>query len=200
VHLCTVHTSKGLEYPVVFIAGCGERFQFLENRKKLLMHRKYGLASDFYDFESRVKEPSFIRNALKTVCSYECVKEEINILYDNNRCISVCLLLRKLFENLIIDILRKRYGAKQINLFYNPSKGMFQSFSVLLDNLNTKIDDFKYIDPNFNEEMIKKIDFYREKGNSSAHSISADITKKEIDDRKDDINYLVMFWRLTNEK
>jgi len=122
---------------------------------------------------------------------YNKLINEINILYDNDRYIPVCLLLRKLFENLIIDILRKKYSSTQANLFYNTSKGMFQSFSVLLDNLKAKIDDFKPIDPNFNNEIIKRIDFYRERGNSSAHSISVEITLKDIDDKKAEINYLV---------
>lgn len=123
---------------------------------------------------------------------YKKLIDEINILYGNDRYIPVCLLLRKLFENLIIDILRKKYGMTQIILFYNPSKSMFQSFSTLLDNLKTKIDDFKPIEPSFDQEIIKRIDYYRERGNSSAHSISADITKKDIDDKKDEINYLIM--------
>lgn len=115
---------------------------------------------------------------------YKKLIDEINILYDNDRNIAVCLLLRKLFENILIDILRKKYRNSQINLFYNPSKGMFQTFSALLSNLKTKIEDFKSIDPEFNDGIIKRIDFFREKGNSSAHSISAYITKKDIEDKK----------------
>ena len=123
---------------------------------------------------------------------YKKLIEEINFLYNNNRYTSSCLLLRKLFENLLIDILRKKYSSAQIDLYYNRSKGMFQNFSILLDNLEIKIDDFKSIDPNFNKEAIRRIEFYRERGNSSAHSISTDITKKEIDDKKEDMNYLVV--------
>lgn len=81
VHLCTIHNSKGLEYPIVFLAGCGQKFLFSESRKKLLMHRKYGIAMDYYDTDNRKKENSFIRYALSILHKYEQVKEEINTLY-----------------------------------------------------------------------------------------------------------------------
>jgi len=116
---------------------------------------------------------------------------EINILYYNNRYVPTCILLRKLFENLIIDILRKKYGAADNGLYFNTSRKMFLGFSVLLDNLKNKIEDFNHIDPNFNEDIIKRIDFYRKRCNLSAHSISFEITKDTIDDKKDDINYLI---------
>jgi hypothetical protein len=116
---------------------------------------------------------------------------EINTLYDNGRYVPVCLLLRKLLENLVIDILRKKYGTSNIDLYYNTSKGMFQSFSSLLDNLRTRIGDFKHIDSNFDEAIIRRIDFYRNRCNSASHSISFDITPEKIEDKRDDINYLI---------
>ena len=81
VHLCTIHTSKGLEYPVVFIAGCGEKFSFLDKKQKLLINSKYGLAMDFYNYQNRTIKKSFAKKALSIISDYEEVKEEINTLY-----------------------------------------------------------------------------------------------------------------------
>jgi hypothetical protein len=81
--------------------------------------------------------------------------DEINILYANGRYISVCILVRKLLENLVIDILRKKFGTAQLELYYNPKKGMFNNFSTLLDNLDVKIDEFRHVDSNFNKSVLK---------------------------------------------
>jgi hypothetical protein len=87
--------------------------------------------------------------------------DEINILYANGRYISVCILVRKLLENLVIDILRKKFGTAQLELYYNPKKGMFNNFSTLLDNFDVKIDEFRHVDSNFNKSVLKRLNFYK---------------------------------------
>ena len=81
VHICTIHASKGLEYPVVFIAGCGEKFTFTESRQKIITHNRLGVAMDYYDNSNRTKYSSYIKKALSKKQIYEQVKEEINTLY-----------------------------------------------------------------------------------------------------------------------
>ena len=104
---------------------------------------------------------------------------------------SLSILIRKLFENLIIDILRKKYGTADISLYYNPNKGRFQDFFILLKNLDSKKDNFHYITTNLDSSQIKKINRYRETGNSGAHSIDVDHTVDQIYKDKENINYSV---------
>jgi len=54
-------------------------------------------------------------------------------------------LNRKFLENLIVDILRNKYGMKNIDLFYDTKKGKLHIFEVLLKNLNDRIDDLSNI-------------------------------------------------------
>lgn len=124
---------------------------------------------------------------------YNKLVEEINSVYREGHAISISILIRKLFENLIIDILRKKYGTKELNLYFNPSKGRFNDFSILLKNFSEKRNDFLYITPNLNDKFFDKINEYREIGNSSAHSIDTNIKISEISKHKDDINYIVEF-------
>lgn len=81
VRLCTIHNSKGLEYPIVFLAGCGEEFTFTDISQRLIADETYGLAMDYYDTDRRIKLPSFVKNALSDRQKYQLVKEEINTLY-----------------------------------------------------------------------------------------------------------------------
>jgi len=79
---------------------------------------------------------------------YKRLVDEINYLYINQFPMSLSILIRKLLENLIIDILRKKYGTHDLQLYYDSSRGRFHDFSVLLKNLDSKKEEFHYITSN----------------------------------------------------
>ncbi len=122
---------------------------------------------------------------------YIALLDEINKVYHTDALLSVQILVRKFFENLIIDILRKKYSAREIELYYDTSKGHFLDFSALLKNLDVKIGDFVGITPVFNSNFIKKINQYREHGNSAAHTLEIQIEKQAIDADAKNLEYLI---------
>ena len=124
---------------------------------------------------------------------YKRLVDEINCLYINQLPMSLSILIRKLLENLIIDILRKKYGTRDLQLYYDSSRGRFHDFSVLLKNLDSKKEEFHYITSNLDKSSIQRINKYREAGNSGAHSIDVNLTIDQISKDKDDINYSVQF-------
>jgi len=117
--------------------------------------------------------------------------EEINALYNYKFPTSLYILMRKLLENLLIEILRKKYGTLELELYYNTSKGRFNDFSVLLDNFESKLDDFKIITSSLDADTIVKMRKYKERGNKAAHSIDTNITIDKIRSEKDDIDFIV---------
>lgn len=50
----TIHKSKGLEFPVVFVADMGKSFNELDIRSAVLLHQKWGCGMDYTDIEKRV--------------------------------------------------------------------------------------------------------------------------------------------------
>ena len=121
---------------------------------------------------------------------YVRLVEEINRIYVARIPMALWILIRKLLENLIIDILRKKYSTGNLSLYYDVSRGRFHDFSVLLVNLEGKKEDFRYITPNLDKSLIQKINKYRETGNSGAHSIDVNLSIDEIAKDKDNINYI----------
>lgn len=119
---------------------------------------------------------------------YKTLIEEINFLYISKCAMSLSILIRKLIENLIIDILRKNYGTAQIDFYYNPNRGRFHDFSVLLKKLDEVQTDFHHVTQNLDTTFIRELNDYRETGNSSAHSIDSNISIGEFNSKKDDIN------------
>lgn len=87
---------------------------------------------------------------------------EINSAYRLRLFTATMVLVRKLFENLIIDLLRHKYGERlpQIDLYYSTKNQRFHSFSTLIHNLETNVDDFKIYNVGFQWDRSRG-DFFK---------------------------------------
>ncbi|PYG87613.1 DNA helicase/exodeoxyribonuclease V subunit A [Ruminiclostridium sufflavum DSM 19573] len=81
VRLMSIHKSKGLEFPVVFLCGCGKKFNFQDMYKGILLHQELGFGPDFVDYKRRIKYPSAPKLAIGQRLKTETLSEEMRILY-----------------------------------------------------------------------------------------------------------------------
>lgn len=81
VRVMTIHKSKGLEFPIVFLAGMGQQFNMSDTKGKILIHSEYGIAPDYIDTDLRVKCPTLMKNVIASKIKEETVAEELRILY-----------------------------------------------------------------------------------------------------------------------
>ncbi|MDY5475490.1 MAG: UvrD-helicase domain-containing protein [Enterocloster clostridioformis] len=81
VRIMSIHKSKGLEFPVVFLAGLGKRFNKQDAYGQILLDADLGAAADFLDLELRVKAPTLKKQALKRRMELETMGEELRVLY-----------------------------------------------------------------------------------------------------------------------
>ena len=58
VRIMSIHKSKGLEYPIVILAGLGKKFNFQDSISKLVMHAKSGIGLDAVNLQTRKKMTS----------------------------------------------------------------------------------------------------------------------------------------------
>jgi len=81
VRMMSIHKSKGLEFPVVLVSGCGKKFNFQDMHKSILLHQELGLGPDLVDHLKRIKYPSVPKLAIAQKVRFETLSEEMRILY-----------------------------------------------------------------------------------------------------------------------
>lgn len=81
VKIMTIHKSKGLEFPVVFVCGLGRNFNLMDISKKVLMHQQDGIGMEYIDYENRVRHNTISKSLLKERIKNETLSEEMRILY-----------------------------------------------------------------------------------------------------------------------
>ena len=81
VRLMTIHSSKGLEFPVVFLADLCKSFNRTDSRANVLTDPVLGLGSNCYDPAARILCPTIARQAIARRLDQEAVSEEMRVLY-----------------------------------------------------------------------------------------------------------------------
>ncbi len=81
VRIMSIHKSKGLEFPIVFVGGMGKGFNTQDSRSRIMVHQELGLGVDFVDPEVRIKAPSLLKKAIQKQISLENLGEELRVLY-----------------------------------------------------------------------------------------------------------------------
>ncbi len=81
VRLMTIHKSKGLEFPVVFVAGMGKSFNMLDLRGPFLLHKELGFGPQVTDRELRQRYPSLAYLGIRQQLRREMLAEEMRVLY-----------------------------------------------------------------------------------------------------------------------
>ena len=80
VRVMTMHASKGLEFPVVIVAGMNAPFNG-EDLKGILFDDEWGFAAHSYDFEGYVSSETILRSVVKARLRRKRAEDEMRILY-----------------------------------------------------------------------------------------------------------------------
>ncbi|MEE0955427.1 MAG: UvrD-helicase domain-containing protein [Eubacterium sp.] len=81
VRIMTIHKSKGLEFPVVFLANCGKKFNRQDSTAAMVLHPSLGIGLDAVDAEKRLKRTTIRRAVLARAAAMDNLAEELRVLY-----------------------------------------------------------------------------------------------------------------------
>lgn len=81
VRIMTIHRSKGLEFPIVFVGGISKMFNQQDLHAPFLMHKELGFGPRFVDRGNRVAYPTLANLAIRRRAQFELLAEEMRVLY-----------------------------------------------------------------------------------------------------------------------
>ena len=81
VQILSIHRSKGLEFPVVFLCDTARRFNIQDSQEPVLVHPQLGLGPKMTDHVLHAQIPTLARNAIAERLTAEMLSEEMRLLY-----------------------------------------------------------------------------------------------------------------------
>ena len=109
----SIHKSKGLEFPVVFLSNTGKQFNLTDLNQSILLHQDMGIGVKYIDYDKQIQYNTLTKVALKNKILTETLSEEMRILY---------VALTRAKEKIYITATVKDYEKKQEEMRKQISK------------------------------------------------------------------------------
>ena len=81
VRIMSIHKSKGLEFPIVFLANTNKKFNFRADDSNLVLHQKLGFGAVVYDMDKKTSFNSIMKKKIEKFKKNEQISEEMRLLY-----------------------------------------------------------------------------------------------------------------------
>lgn len=81
VRIMSIHKSKGLEFPIVFVADMEKKYNLRDAAERVNFHVKFGVGLDMVDTQLRVRKKSFHKKAMAESLKVNAIGEELRVLY-----------------------------------------------------------------------------------------------------------------------
>ena len=134
VRIMSIHKSKGLEFPVVFLSNTGKQFNLNDIKEDVLIHQDMGIGVEYIDYDKKIKYDTLTKIAVKNKILLETLSEEMRILY---------VALTRAKEKLFIT-------------------GVSRDFNKDLEKINSKIERYPKENNKINSILVKKCKKYLE--------------------------------------
>ena len=107
IRIMSIHKSKGLEFPVVFLSSTGKQFNLMDLNQNILLHQEMGIGVKYINYERQVQYDTLTKTAMRNKILVETLSEEMRILY---------VALTRAKEKLFITGLSKDYEKEAENI------------------------------------------------------------------------------------
>ena len=141
VRIMSIHKSKGLEFPVVFLSTTSKKINFNDLKGDVILHKDLGFGVNYIDTTKKVKYPVLSKEAIKINLRKESISEEMRVLY---------VALTRAKEKLIITAVEK-----------DESKRLFDKLKIkeinpiVLRKYSSYMDWFEIVDVHLKENKPK---------------------------------------------
>lgn len=182
VRIMTIHKSKGLEFPIVILAGTNVKYNSKDVSSAIVLDHNLGIGVDVIDEDKNIIYPSVIKEGIKTSMVRSMKSEELRMLY---------VALTRAKEKLIIYSTIKDYNKKISSMFLMYKENKLDT--TLIKKNNTYIDNIlmalnKYINSKEEQESnLFKLNVIDVKTKENIENI-VNLQKNDVSN----VNYLLL--------
>ena len=175
IRIMSIHKSKGLEFPVVFLSSTGKNFNLKDLREKILIHQEIGFGPNYENSELKIEYPTLAKEAIKMVSKRESISEEMRVLY-----VALTRAKEKLIITGIEKDLQKSIESKEKELQIYETEDIAKINSKILESYKSYLD---WIELVYLKNKIKNSDIFELNVVSKAEILNAGTEREE--ERKD---------------
>ena len=153
IRIMSIHKSKGLEFPVVFLCGTGKNFNMQDLNQNILFHQDIGIGPEYINYERKITYNTLAKQAIKYKTKTELLAEEMRVLY---------VALTRAKEKLIItgfckDLQKSLKSKNDLIDRYTVESENEKINKMLLLNAKSYLDWLMLVSSYNNKEKIKEI-------------------------------------------
>ena len=193
IRIMSIHKSKGLEFPIVFLSGCGKQFNLMDLNNNILLHHDMGFGVKYINYGRQIEYDTLSKAAMRNRLLQDTLSEEMRILY---------VALTRAKEKLYItatskDVKKELDNLKDIVQMY-PKTGnkinpvLVKKYKRYIDwILISRLYDSKNFEKLTNTNIINKNDVLKDTKDKSKEE-SIDVLKKleSVEENKEEIKVI----------
>ena len=135
IRIMSIHKSKGLEFPVVFLCSTGKHFNLKDLSAQILIHQEIGFGPNYENSKLKIEYPTLAKEAIKIVSKKESISEEMRVLY-----VALTRAKEKLYITGIEKDLQKSIENKKKELELYSKENDFKINPRILENYKSYLD------------------------------------------------------------
>lgn len=126
IRIMSIHKSKGLEFPIVYLCGTGKQFNMQDLNRSILLHQELGIGPKYINKERFIEYDTLAKEAIKLRTKVESLSEEMRVLY---------VALTRAKEKLIITGIAKDWDKS-----YNEKQELIETYKDSIGkNINASV-------------------------------------------------------------
>lgn len=183
VRIMSIHKSKGLEFPVVFLSGTGKQFNKQDLNDSILIHQDLGFGPKYIDSNNRIEFPTLAKEAIRLILEKEIISEEMRVLY-----VALTRAKEKLIITGTVKNLKKSLKDKEemISIYEKDKKENHNKIeNRLLQRYNSYLDWFLVLSLKEKEQKNIKIEIHTLKENQNNEKIIDELIEEDISVNKE---------------
>lgn len=165
IRIMSIHKSKGLEFPIVFLSCMGKQFNMQDLNDSIILHQDLGFGPKYINADKKIEYTTLAKEAIRLQSKVETLSEEMRVLYVGLTRAKEKLIITGLSKDIEKTFLEKETFIKMYkdntecinHVLLKKYKSYLDWIELVYFNNIDKIQDFMQINIIKKEEFLKSL-------------------------------------------